>query len=120
MKKRQEENKRRHVPAEHWLAEQLRISQEQHGGFKLKWTRQARWGYRIFDFWNAHLGIAIEVDGDTHDPEYDQARDKRNYERSGIIVLRVKNFNQKDLAHAIFEIEMAKPWKQRRKEMGID
>ena len=28
-----------------------------------RWSRQAIWGKRIFDFWCATLGIAVEVDG---------------------------------------------------------
>ncbi len=38
---------------------------------RLKWTRQSVWGYRIFDFWCHEKGIAVEIDGLTHDKDYD-------------------------------------------------
>lgn len=85
-----------------------------------KWTRQVLWGYRIFDFWNPVLGIAIEIDGPEHDPVYDAHRDEYNFRRSAIVVLRVRNQNEND-AKAVFElIPRLGTWKERRSELGID
>lgn len=40
-----------------------------------KFRRQHVIGQRIVDFYCPAAKLAIEVDGDTHDPEYDRARD---------------------------------------------
>jgi len=98
---------------ENWMARHLAKT-----GFK--WTRQAIWGYRIFDFWNGALGIAVEVDGIEHNKEWDRHRDEYNYLRSGILVLRVRNRNEEDAAKALKEIMAAETWKQRREKLGVD
>lgn len=82
-----------------------------------KWTRQAMWGYRLFDFWCHELGIAVEVDGPEHNQEYDVARDRYNYFRSGILVLRVRNFNEADADKAIKAIESSEAWKTRKEKL---
>ena len=41
-----------------------------------KWKRERRWGFRLFDFWNARVGIAIEVDGPEHDRNLDFLKEK--------------------------------------------
>jgi len=107
MRQRQRQNKAKYVPAEEWAWGQIK------GRAGKKWSRQAMWGCRIFDFWCAELGIAVEIDGDTHDPEYDQVRDRYNYYRSGILVLRVKNFDENDLALALAVIDRAETKKER-------
>jgi very-short-patch-repair endonuclease len=87
--------------AELWMFEKL----NQTG---LKWTRQAIWGYRLFDFWCHDLKIAIEVDGPEHNKNYDSFRDKYNLNRSNILVLRVRNFNEDDAQKALKAIEVFK------------
>lgn len=72
--------------SENWFIEKLH-------GTGLKWARQSQWGYRIFDFWNHNLGVAIEVDGKGHRKKYDSYRDEYNFRRSGIVVLRVRAFS---------------------------
>lgn len=100
--------------AEAWMADKLAST-------GMKWTRQAQWGYRLFDFWSAKLGVAVEVDGSEHKKEYDAYRDEYNYRRSGIIVLRVRNMNEEDAQKALLEIASCKEdWRQRRKSMGIE
>lgn len=66
MKDRQIHNRKICIdnPNENWAAEQLKAT-------GLKWTRQAQWGYRLFDFWNALKGIVVEVDGLSHKQDYD-------------------------------------------------
>lgn len=93
---------------ENWMRDIL-IAQTQY-----KWTRQARWGYRLFDFWCHELGCAVEVDGPEHNKGYDQFRDYYNYVRSGIIVIRVKNKNEEDAAEAIAYIKTLGSWEERR------
>lgn len=113
MARRQKENvaASKNSKAEAWMAEKLKET-------GLKWTRQARWGYRLFDFWNAHLGIAVEVDGPEHEKDYDEVRDTYAYLRSGIVVLRVRNFDEFDASLALDSIASSRTWKQRRTEVG--
>jgi very-short-patch-repair endonuclease len=98
---------------ENWLFARLEAT-----GFK--WTRQATWGYRIFDFWCHELGIAVESDGPEHDRQYDAHRDEYNLRRSGVLVLRVRNKNEEDVAVAISAIAEAKTWRDRRARLGLD
>lgn len=86
----------------------------------VKWTRQTRWGYRIFDFWSPVLGVAVEVDGLEHDPAYDAHRDEYNFRRSAVVVLRVRNRNEEDAEFVLRMISKLGPWKDRRIELGID
>lgn len=99
--------------AEDWMAKILKRETD------LKWNRQAQWGYRLFDFWNSKLGVAVEVDGDEHDQSYDSYRDKYNFERSGIIVLRVRNFDEVGANQVIKEIKLVESWFERRLKMGL-
>lgn len=112
MKARQAQNLARFSPAEEWAAKRIRKT----GG---KWTRQAIWGCRIFDFFSIKRGIAVEIDGPEHldKADYDAARDKYNYFRSGILVLRVRNFNEADLDAALCEINRGELRKDRRKRV---
>lgn len=86
---------------------------------KLKWTRQAYWGFRLFDFWCHRLGVAVEVDGPEHIRERDEERDQYNFHRSGIIVIRVRNFSEPDAAACLREISKTGPWAERRAAMDI-
>ena len=115
MNERKEQNSRRAVknPNENWLAERLSTT-----GYK--WTRQASWGYRIFDFWCHELGIAVESDGPEHDTQYDEYRDEYNFRRSGILVLRVRNRNEDDAKAVLSEIAAAETWKARRERLGLN
>lgn len=99
-------------PNENWMLEKLRASGR-------KWTRQAIWGYRIFDFWCAEVGIAVEVDGPEHNRERDRIRDERNYWTSGIVVLRVRNRNEEDAARCLKAIAEARSWNARRAHLAL-
>ncbi len=85
----------------------------------LKWTRQARWGCRLFDFWCHERGIAVEVDGPEHSRAYDAARDRYNFLRSAIIVIRVPNRDGPAIAAALIEISAQGLWAERREKMGL-
>ena len=116
LKIRKEENYKRSVcnKAENIACSILKTS-------KFKCTRQAVWGYRIFDFWCHKLGVAIEVDGSSHDnkKEYDLFRDNRVMEKSGIIVYRVKNYDVDGLRTIMTKIDQSKEsWNDRRKNIG--
>ena len=115
MRMRLKENRERSkvTPAENWMAALLK----ERSGFK--WKRQVMWGYRIFDFWSSLLDVAIEVDGATHDPEYDSYRDEYNFRRSAIVVLRVPNFNEATAERAIMLPKYLGRWKVRRNALGI-
>jgi very-short-patch-repair endonuclease len=115
MRKRTAENRARSKSnaCENWMAEKLKGS-----GFKF--SRQVSWGFRVFDFWCAALGIAVEVDGPEHDAKYDAHRDEYNYRRSGIVVLRVRNWIEEDAAAALTKIAKAVTWKERRDALGLN
>lgn len=99
-------------PNEQWAAERLSAT-------PYRWKRQAQWGYRIFDFWCAELGVAIEIDGSNHDPDYDAYRDEYNFRRSGVVVLRVRNKNEKDMDSTIAALDRIESWTTRRLNMGL-
>lgn len=96
--------------AENWMAEKLKATGK-------NWTRQAQWGYRLLDFWNHELGIAVEIDGPEHNAEYDAARDKYNFLRSALVVLRVRNFNEGDASLALATIAASQTWKERKAQI---
>ena len=58
-------------------------------GFKFR--RQTLIGERIVDFFCPAKSLAIEIDGDTHDPGRDQWRDAELRRRTGFGVLRFTN-----------------------------
>lgn len=99
-------------PNENWMADHLCST-------GLKWSRQAQWGFRLFDFWCSEKGVAVEVDGAEHDKGWDAFRDRQDYERSGIVVLRVRNRNEEDAARALAQISKAGSWNSRRKGLGL-
>lgn len=100
------------IPAENWMAEKLKMT-------PYKWTRQAIWTRRIFDFWSAELGVAIEIDGPGHKEKIDAWRDAYNYVRSGIVVLRVRNFNEQDAEKCLAELATLGIWSDRRAKLGL-
>lgn len=116
MMARKKENLERSLanPNENWMAEFLQ-SRKARG----RWIRQYQWGYRIFDFFNIKLGVAIEVDGPEHDEMYDRYRDVYNFLRSGIVVLRVRNKNVADAKRAIRFITLCDTRGERRRKIAL-
>lgn len=112
MRKVQNIDQSRHSKAEEWMYEKLK-----HTGHK--WSRQAVWGWRVYDFWCHELGIAVEVDGPEHDISYDAKRDAYNWKRSRIIVLRVNNFDEDDARKTLKAIATAQKWNERREAAGL-
>jgi very-short-patch-repair endonuclease len=110
MRTRKEQNLRKNVEAESWASKHLAKTGK-------KFTRQAIWGCRLFDFWCAELGIAVEIDGLTHDKNYDRIRDKYNFYRSGIIVLRVKNFDEEQMKIVLRKVQESDNWAVRKVKM---
>jgi very-short-patch-repair endonuclease len=98
---------------EDWLSAKLEATGQ-------KWTRQAQWGYRLFDFWCPLLGVAVEIDGPEHDPVRDAYRDEYNFRRSGIVVLRVPNMDENAVVRAVAIIEKLGPWQDRRRQLKLD
>lgn len=86
---------------------------------KEHWSRQAIHGYRIFDFWNHKLYVAIEVDGKEHKRAYDNYRDEYNFRRSGILVFRVRNSNEEDALEVLNSLSKIEDRKTRREGLGI-
>lgn len=98
--------------SENWFDEKIKP-------LGIKYSRQAVWGYRVFDFWFSGLGIAVEIDGNSHNKEYDAYRDEYNFKRSGIIVLRVRNKNENDAEKVISQIMNSDTWLERREKMDL-
>ena len=98
---------------ENWMKDLLEKS-------KYKWKRQAQWGYRLFDFWCAEIGVAIEVDGEEHNKEYDSIRDIKNMLTSGIVVFRVRNRNENGARKIITRVNKIEgDWNTRRLSLGL-
>ena len=98
--------------AETWMAEKLKAT-------GLKWTRQAQSGVRLFDFLNHVLGIGVEVDGPEHNPDRERARDFMVYKVRGIIVLRVRNFDEVTADRTLLTIAVSETWKARRVRLNL-
>lgn len=115
MRDRQDKNIERALENrnENWLAKHFADTGH-------KWTREAVWGYQIFDFWCHKLGIAIESDGPEHRPDYDAYRDEYNLRRSGVLVVRIRNMNESDLKVVLQEIAAAESWAMRWERLGLN
>lgn len=114
MKQRQIQNRAKCLSsnAEQWMWEYLKNTAH-------KWTRQAQWGFRLFDFWCAEIGVAVEVDGPEHIHLLDKENDAELHKRSGIVVLRVRNFNEQDADRVLSLISEEVRWNYRRIMLGI-
>lgn len=115
MRKRKQQNieRSRDNRNENWLSVELKAT-------RLSWTRQATWGFRVFDFWCAAKGISVEVDGWEHDKNRDSASDVNDFKRSGIIVLRIKNGAHWIVPRLLAAITGASSWNDRRAQLGLD
>lgn len=113
MRKNQNISKSKSSKAENWFYTQYANL------CGIKFSRQAQWGYRLFDFWFSEKGVAIEIDGPEHDQKYDAYRDAYNFLRSGVIVLRVRNFNDSDAITAIHHLTNECSWEDRRKALRV-
>ena len=114
MKQRQQQNRAKcmNSKAENWMAGKLLET-------GMKWTRQAQWGFRLFDFWNVTRGIAVEVDGREHRAAEDEKQDAVDFEKSGIVVIRVQNFDEEQAQNAIVQITSSGSWNERRARLGL-
>lgn len=91
--------------------------------YGIKFSTQAIWQSRIFDFWFSGKGIAIEIDGPSHKESgqafKDMVTDKHFYAISGIIVIRVANFDDNSLRKAMETICNSCTWKDRRETLCL-
>ena len=69
------------------------LSNGQLGEYKFRRQHVVREAYAILDFFCPAIGLAIEVDGDTHDPEQDAHRDSR----LGHLGFAVQRFSNSDV-----------------------
>lgn len=104
---------RKTTAAEQFLAHVLR----KHG---FTFTMHARWGYRVFDFWIAALGVAIVIDEPKSpvDPAYARS-DEDNLNVSGIVTIHVRPFNAADSRQVFRYLRASPSWQERRVNLGI-
>lgn len=112
MKMRKQQNINRGMTAaEKWFYENYLQNRSSY-----KWSFQARWGFRLFDFWCHTLGCAIEIDGSEHNSELDFQKDQKEWNRSRIITIRIHNFDEKDAEQCVEKLKSISSWNERRKE----
>jgi very-short-patch-repair endonuclease len=68
------------------------LSNSQLGGLKFRRQHAVAEAKAIIDFFCPAIGLAVEVDGDTHDGEYDAYRDRR-LSALGFRVIRFSNLD---------------------------
>lgn len=78
-------------------------------GVRGKWVRQVVCDFRIFDFYNHDLKIAVEVDGPEHDAKNDLTSDFKVKKKYGIKVFRVRNRSELDAKEVIEKIKKWRP-----------
>jgi very-short-patch-repair endonuclease len=89
--------------------------------FGHKFRRQDVIAFRIVDFFCPAKGLAVEIDGNTHDPEVDLRRDRRMLREFGFRVVRfandevMRNCDGVLMALKIALDEQAERWPNRRK-----
>ncbi|HEY0622199.1 endonuclease domain-containing protein [Sphingomonas sp.] len=81
------------------------LSNSQLGGYKFR--RQAKFAPYIVDFFCPSKGLIIELDGDTHSPESDEARDIY-FLRSGFTTLRFSNAEVRENLEGVLQTILAK------------
>ncbi len=85
--------------------------------YRNNWERQYVWGHRIFDFFCSRLGVAIEVDGATHNRRSDLAQDRWHARRSAIATFRIPNGDDYKLYRVLRMVKRVGRWKDRRKRV---
>ncbi|HSX55907.1 MAG TPA: endonuclease domain-containing protein [Sphingomonas sp.] len=81
------------------------LSNSQLGGYKFR--RQAKFAPYIADFFCPSKGLVIELDGDTHAPERDEARDIY-FLKSGFTTLRFSNADVRENLEGVLQKTLAK------------
>ena len=81
------------------------LSNSQLGGYKFR--RQAKFAPYIADFFCPSKGLVIELDGNTHSPERDEARDIY-FLRSGFTTLRFSNVDVRENMEGVLQAILAK------------
>jgi very-short-patch-repair endonuclease len=97
--------KMRREPTEFEMRLWRHLSNSQLGGWKFR--RQALIGGRIVDFFCPAIGLAIEVDGDTHHRERDLEKDLL-LEPYGLCVLRFSNAEVLNNMEGVLEAILSK------------
>jgi very-short-patch-repair endonuclease len=83
------------------------LSNAQLEGYKFRRQHVVLAANVIVDFFCPSIGLAIEVDGDTHDPERDDRRDER-LNKLGFSVLHFGNADVMSNAGGVVEVILAK------------
>lgn len=99
-------------PAENWFARKICKD------FPYTFQRQVRYGYRIFDFYNAQLHVAIEIDGKQfhQDQAFDQQRDEAYTHNYGVVIFRVRAFSRDDYGICLGNLKKIRPSQKKEKK----
>ena len=82
------------------------LSNSQLGGFKFRRQHVVLEARAIVDFFCPAIGLAVEVDGDTHDPVADDRRDER-LSRLGFRVVHFSNLDVMGNVAGVAEVILA-------------
>lgn len=97
--------KLRREPTEWEIRLWRHLSNSQLGGYKFR--RQHKFAPYIADFFCPSKGLVIELDGDTHSLERDEARDIY-FLRSGFTTLRFSNVDVRENLESLLQTILAK------------
>lgn len=98
-------------PAHQWMAQKLRLS-------GLRMNPQAAWGWRLFDFWCAEKGVAIDLIEPGDATDYTDV-DLKELFRSGILIRRLRHFDNNEADYLIQMTKEEPFWNARRAQMGL-
>ncbi len=108
LKEKRNELKKNPTKAELWAKDRLRKA-------KINVSFQKVFDRSIFDFFCFEKGIAIEIDGSSHDPVKDELRDNHHFEMHTIKTLRIPNFDDERMNEIINLIRLSDTWDDRKK-----
>lgn len=93
--------------SEKWMAKKLAATGR-------RWVRQAP-----SRFWQFRLGMIVEVNESGGADARTAARDRTAFYERGVIVVRVKEFDESEAAEALRAIGFLEPWNDRRRFLGL-
>jgi len=103
-------------PRQRWMRDKLLSEWSE-----ASWKQQFVFSGRIFDFWNSRDGVAILVDYNRQDPEYDAYSDEFYFRKYVVLILRVEyeDDDSADQAMAFADLAHRHLWKERKRAAGL-